>query len=830
MIKHLFYTLLFAVSALCTASSNASNYTVTQDVLELLLALPNVSREDVIQPLAFEVTKQLNELGLDFDNGQLISSVDVPPDPRPDCSGLHFRGAEATIYSGDVELDFYLHALAQPITMGIAVSRARVDGEAEVRYIFGADTWFGCLRLGRDTVQIEYDAVLDMALSAEIRLNPSISRDGSVANITFDPEVDLIGTLELTSLDLTFHDFDSQWILDLLNLPVIGDLLLELLPSGTADSLDLLEAALAGGSSLTGNYDAEFDAVLAGPRNALQQRFDAWSAHTVIEVPLLGVDDLDFLVDLLLELGIQTYPLSQPLLEELQLELLAAFLAGDYDYVQSIAQSTGACLAASSFMPSQPPPRVYTLQHGQCQRVSLNEPPNPEQQFYSDGACGTVIDYYPQTFEQYCYENVEASPNSKLGNAALIMGGETPWLPAQGTRVDFHLQEIQRNTVPLYKRLEYSAMEVFTDLYARDEQAHAAYVGQCVMTFRDCALPAGGSGSCNGISMAYCNALARLPLGQSPADYLIPRGDGTCQLEMRVYRENVTARPQPPVLALHGGSFTSRGLGFFGLESLISELTSQGHPVFVPFYRLAGKHVDGNEECSFATWDETTSDIEAALQWVIDHGADYGARTDDIRIFGQSAGAFYALWLAAYTDHPIEKIGLMYPPSSAPDFVQMLRNVAADEGNDRIYYEPVAVALASLLDEPLDTVAEDHPGMVAGDLAARLATMETDLPEIYTITGNADTLVPSRQSGLLCEALGGETGVGDNLQLSAEGSSAWLNFKRYACGESRLDVVDGAGHALEYCVNGIACAAGEDEGVRRDVKWAMSRLYAWLTQ
>ena len=62
---------------------------------------------------------------------------------------------------------------------------------------------------------------------------------------------------------------------------------------------------------------------------------------------------------------------------------------------------------------------------------------------------------------------------------------------------------------------------------------------------------------------------------------------GTCRLEIRVYKNSPSASGLNTLIAWHGGSWTSRGFGFFGLELAIPHFTNAGYVVFVPFLPFA---------------------------------------------------------------------------------------------------------------------------------------------------------------------------------------------------------------------------------------------------
>ena len=90
---------------------------------------------------------------------------------------------------------------------------------------------------------------------------------------------------------------------------------------------------------------------------------------------------------------------------------------------------------------------------------------------------------------------------------------------------------------------------------------------------------------------------------------------GECELEMRVYASHPAVENQKPLIAFHGGSWSGRGFGFFGLELTIPHYVEQGFVVFAPFYRLLGDS-EGSAACHNATIGDIVEDANAALEWV----------------------------------------------------------------------------------------------------------------------------------------------------------------------------------------------------------------------
>ena len=148
----------------------------------------------------------------------------------------------------------------------------------------------------------------------------------------------------------------------------------------------------------------------------------------------------------------------------------------------------------------------------------------------------------------------------------------------------------------------------------------------------------------------------------------VPRGTGLCELEMRVYKSDITAQDLNPLVVFHGGTWRHRGFSFYGLEAAVSQFTERGFVVFAPFYRLTGES-DGNVECNGASWREVIEDAESALDWVRANGADYGARSEPASVFGQSAGAHLAAWLGVHRSADVRKALMFYAPTDVLEFL-----------------------------------------------------------------------------------------------------------------------------------------------------------------
>jgi acetyl esterase/lipase len=207
----------------------------------------------------------------------------------------------------------------------------------------------------------------------------------------------------------------------------------------------------------------------------------------------------------------------------------------------------------------------------------------------------------------------------------------------------------------------------------------------------------------------------------------VQRGTGVCELEMRVYKSDIAATGLQPLLALHGGTWKTRGNSFLGLEAGISQLTERGFIVFAPFYRLVASS-DGNVECNGASWREVTADVESALDWVQAHGSALGAGSGKVNVFGQSAGGHLAGWLAAHRPADVRKALVFYAPVDILGFLSDAQQ--ADSGLEE-FREFALRSIATLF------------GARQGVAELRLDTITFDGVTPDTLADNWDSLIPA---------------------------------------------------------------------------------------
>lgn len=268
---------------------------------------------------------------------------------------------------------------------------------------------------------------------------------------------------------------------------------------------------------------------------------------------------------------------------------------------------------------------------------------------------------------------------------------------------------------------------------------------------------------------------------------------GRCDLEMRVYKSHPAATGQRSMIALHGGSWTSRSFGFLGLELTVPHYVNEGFVVYAPFYRLLD-NTDSNAACNQADFNGIVDDANVALDWVLDNASRFGSSGAPI-VFGQSAGGHLALSLAVNRPSSVSGAVLMYPPTDFTDFLQRVQSGAYTNPQGLGILERVIGGNIEQADLSLPLVAENS-------FPSRIASEGNNWPPMFIVQGSADELVEARQSVRLCDALAGrdlpevgqEIGVAielrDVIQCGSQSSPA-----------SQLHLIKQGKHALDVCIN-----------------------------
>jgi len=293
-----------------------------------------------------------------------------------------------------------------------------------------------------------------------------------------------------------------------------------------------------------------------------------------------------------------------------------------------------------------------------------------------------------------------------------------------------------------------------------------------------------GARSLDGVTQPY---MQRLVYRQVET----PRG--RCDLEMRVYKSHPAATGQRSMMALHGGSWSSRSFGFLGLELTIPHYVEQGFVVYAPFYRLLDD-TDSSAACNQADFVDIVDDADVALDWVLDNASRFGSGGTPV-VFGQSAGGHLALSLSVNRPTSVSGAVLMYPPTDFSDFLMRVQSGA--------YTNPQGLSiLERVVGVPLNQASPASSLVDENSFPTRIATEGNDWPAMFIVQGSADALVEARQSVRLCDALAGRTlGAVDEEVGQANELRDVIACGTNSSPASTLHLFQRGDHALDVCVN-----------------------------
>jgi len=266
---------------------------------------------------------------------------------------------------------------------------------------------------------------------------------------------------------------------------------------------------------------------------------------------------------------------------------------------------------------------------------------------------------------------------------------------------------------------------------------------------------------------------------------------GTCNLEMRIYRNDLSATDSRSMLALHGGSWRARGFGFLGLEMTVPRLTDQGFVVFAPFYRLIDTD-EGIPACHDATLAQVREDAADALRWVEQNASLYGASSFPA-VFGQSAGAHLATSLAVDFPERVANAVLFYPPTDFTDFG--LRVIDGRYTNDQGL--DILQAVVGTTVEEFDVSASPVP---ENSFPQQVVTNPESFPPMFMLHGLADELVEATHSTRLCGALSGDLESVAEREFWIEQGDEEIVIDCDSRG-SELHMIRQGDHALDICLS-----------------------------
>lgn len=782
--------------------------------------------------LAGLIRDELESLGLDVNGGLVFGEIPVEEITQiieTDCDfptpyEVHTDATTATVTISDSSSLTVNLDSIRSISL-LADLNGTVSTAATAWVRWGQDVPFG-----KDCAKLNTDhgwVGLDLPfdINLDLALTLDPSFDSDLLAIIVDKHAVLGGQAEIIGGTLQ-HDFGTVSLTDFVISIFEDELLQKLQTSGEQAVADGI-AALNNrfdGLDKDGNPDPSITA-FNGPSTFVLDVTD---------------EDEEFVRDLLEQFGIPDIVLS--MLDDRGIEILLQLVilegAEREAYLTELGADVGCDAVRSTYEVSLDSTPIYALNGQLCEVADLSGPDAGS--YYSDMLCTDEIAFTPTDVDEFCQARFGDQAETRLGNAASWAADQNQandplpgvtsrsWTTIPVTQLDLGVLPLADNHQPFMKQVNYKTVDG------------------------------------------------------------IARGAGSCELEMRVYKNDIVAQDLKPLIVLHGGTWRHRGFSFLGLEAGVSQFTERGFIVFAPFYRLVGES-DGNVECNAVSWRELTDDVESALDWVNANGAALGAANEPVSVFGQSAGAHLAGWLSAHRSTDVRKALMYYGPTDALEFLAgavpmggpydeyrdfgldaLSRFYGAHDGSNEVRLEQMDFAglTAAMLSDNWDTLIPDtvfdlskidplapplYVDRCAGMTRTDLSLVNLSMPPMELTQCLKEDLAEFLIANSFNHLLAAEDvpihvvhGTADTLvpyQQAVNLCGAIDNrviapdvfdpLTTYDCGTaSQIQLVQDADHALELglCLGEI-CPAGDFGSLTRDaVATAITESYNWLLQ
>ena len=840
-----------------------------------------VDREGTL--LGARIETLLQEANISVVDGNLLweETLNTRLDTGRSCSfraQLRNTVARATLYENGTDLKIAVERdLSKPIFVSVDLyGELEADGRIKLRY--GAKIFGSCSTYASDSFGFDFSTGLVASLTLQINLNPELLSNNST--IRFRPEIFLTGDLMLEDflLNVNTSEIDTFRFLSsagtiLTGSSIIGSLIFNELNDRLDDEIrdapdtiisEFHDTLIDQEQSLQEDINAAVvsagGTLYTGPKGARgfykgAVRITKTTVETLsyidVDIPSLNSSHVSQITNIINRPGFARFPISLEYVDENRGQIAYALLTGDDRFLVEQVFTTLACEESAELM------------------TPLNY-----------GGIPAPFTTFNRSYSTFCDEYINTN---NLGNARdLYKASATErdgWSIPYASQFNIGVEDIAGNARPYMRRAEYkyireSGLQVpFTSQRALEELFLFDYdyygtpfdtnniIGYEGNRYRyerrikfyrpltygnyinDKELIEETNGELSGpgyeellklkdelkasideACIQYTGEDLKKCRQDQPATFFNSRYEypflRECSLEMRVYSKSPASTNQKPLIAIHGGSWKFRGFGFFGVESQISHYTDQGYVVFAPFYRLSGDS-DGPSGCQNADWTEIVSDIEDALDWVLDNGEQYGANTyGPIPIIGQSAGAHLAAWLATERPADVSRALLLYPPLDFANAIELV--------NSGQYANPTGIAsfegfIGVQEDQTLSDV-DTNSEVIRRNSIPEIIRNEgaENFPPFFILHGNADELVPSSQSVRLCN------GIAGSFSSGPANDNGYPFRQVYECGPgSELHLFNEANHILDLCIPGVVCPAGSNSS-QSLIRESMAQAREWL--
>jgi len=228
----------------------------------------------------------------------------------------------------------------------------------------------------------------------------------------------------------------------------------------------------------------------------------------------------------------------------------------------------------------------------------------------------------------------------------------------------------------------------------------------------------------------------RHPDVQRVRDLQFSRAAGL-NLKLDVYRRRAHPVGCPTLLQIHGGGWVIGSKNEQGIP-LMLQMASRGWVCVSADYRLS----------PHATFPEHLIDVKRAIQWIREHGAEYGADPDFIVITGGSAGGHLAALAALTANDPEYQPGFESVDTSVQGCVPFYGVYDFTDRHGVLHHD----ALAELLEQRVMKASRDE-APDAYQKASPMSRIHAAAPPFFVVHGDLDTLVPVAEARHFVEML-----------------------------------------------------------------------------
>ncbi|MDH3619603.1 MAG: alpha/beta hydrolase [Gammaproteobacteria bacterium] len=663
---------LFICLALGLAgTTHADTYVVSFADIRDAVDNSDVPPDEAISALLAQTLRdELDALGFDFSEGGVLGEFDVDElteiidtsCPIPSPYEVHTDATTATVTIDEGSSIAVGLDSLQSITLNANLTGV-VTSTANAWVRWGQDIPFGSDCEKFDTDNGWISVTVPFDLDLSVDLQLDPTYDAVQVAIVVDKQATVAGDFVISN---AFIDYDFGVVsLTEVVLRIFEDRLTADLEAKGVEAFDNLLVELVNrldGLDADGNPDPTIEA-FNGPTTFALDMSEEDTAFVRDVLELLGLPDI--VISMLGTRGI-----------DILLDLVVLSSEERDAYLAALGAEVGCEALFTTYRTVLDRNPLYHDNGGSC--VAAPVTGTPAGPYFTEAGCTNEVAFTPADEALFCQALFSETSETILGNAAAWQAvtdqpndvlpsiESLPWTTVPSTELDLGTVSVVDNKLPYMKQLRYKVVED------------------------------------------------------------VERGTGICELEMRVYKSDVTATGLKPLLALHGGTWKSRGTSFLGLEAGVSQFTERGFIVFAPFYRLVASS-DGNVECNGAGWREVAADVESALDWVQANGGALGASGGKVTVFGQSAGGHLAGWLAAHRPAEVRKALLFYAPVDILGFLSDAQQ--ADSGLED-FREFAMRSIATLF------------GARQGVAEVRLDTINFDGVTPAALADNWDTLIP----------------------------------------------------------------------------------------